>query len=45
VVGLDVGCGKNKRAEIGIDRFKSKGVDVVADMHFLPFRDGTFGFC
>lgn len=42
MVGLDVGCGKNKRAEIGIDRFKSKGVDVVADMHYLPFRDGTF---
>lgn len=42
MVGLDVGCGKNKRVEIGIDRFKFKGVDVVADMHYLPFRDGTF---
>lgn len=42
MVGLDVGCGKNKRAEIGIDRFKFKGVDVVADMHCLPFRDSTF---
>lgn len=42
MVGLDVGCGKNKRAEIGIDRFKFKGVDVVADMHYLPFRDSSF---
>jgi ubiquinone/menaquinone biosynthesis C-methylase UbiE len=39
---LDVGCGKNKRGTIGIDYSKDSDADVIADNHFLPFKDGIF---
>jgi ubiquinone/menaquinone biosynthesis C-methylase UbiE len=39
---LDVGCGRNKRGDIGIDRNKHEAVDIVADAHYLPFRDNVF---
>ena len=45
---LDVGCGfpnpeetYHKRGHVGIDR-KHGCADVVADSHYLPFRDNTF---
>lgn len=39
---LDVGCGKNKRGDIGIDYSRDSEADVIADAHFLPFIDGVF---
>jgi ubiquinone/menaquinone biosynthesis C-methylase UbiE len=42
MVSLDVGCGKSKRGDIGIDYSKRSDADVIADSHFLPFRDGAF---
>jgi len=42
LVSLDVGCGENKQAVIGVDIRRLKGVDVVCDVHFLPFRDEVF---
>jgi len=39
---LDIGCGENKRGDIGIDVRKLEGVDVIADMHCLPFKGNTF---
>jgi SAM-dependent methyltransferase len=45
---LDVGCGfpnpeepYHKRGHVGLDR-KRGYADVVADAHYLPFRDSTF---
>jgi len=45
---LDVGCGfpnpeepYHKRGHMGIDRERGYA-DVVADAHYLPFRDNTF---
>jgi SAM-dependent methyltransferase len=44
-VGLDIGCGENKRAGlIGIDFRKSVTPDVVADARMLPFRDELFNY-
>jgi ubiquinone/menaquinone biosynthesis C-methylase UbiE len=42
MVSLDVGCGKNKRGDIGVDYSKASDADVIADSQFLPFRDGAF---
>jgi len=42
---LDVGCGKNKRAIIGVDIERSVGVNIVSDAHFLPFREEVFDGC
>lgn len=39
---LDVGCDSHKRGDVGIDINRTSHVDVVADAHFLPFRDGVF---
>jgi predicted SAM-dependent methyltransferase len=39
---LDVGCGKHKRGTIGIDYSKDSEADLIADAHFLPFKDGVF---
>lgn len=39
---LDVGCGKHKLGNIGIDIEKSSDADIIADAHFLPFRNETF---
>lgn len=39
---LDVGCGENKRGDLGVDRRRVGSVDVLADAQFLPFRSETF---
>jgi predicted SAM-dependent methyltransferase len=39
---LDIGCGENKKGDIGIDIRETKVVDIVADSRFLPFRDESF---
>jgi predicted SAM-dependent methyltransferase len=39
---LDIGCGENKKGDIGIDIRETKVVDIVADARFLPFRDYSF---
>ncbi len=43
ILALDVGCGGNKRGDIGVDIRREKPVDVIADCCHLPFRDSTFG--
>lgn len=42
MITLDVGCGENKRGDIGVDIRKTIGVDVVADCYYLPFKEGVF---
>jgi SAM-dependent methyltransferase len=39
---LDVGCGKNKRGDIGIDPSRDSYANVIADAEFLPFMDCSF---
>ena len=39
---LDVGCGRRKRASIGIDFSRDSDADVIADAHHLPFKAGIF---
>lgn len=40
---LNIGCGwERKDGYIGVDIRRTKGVDVLADMHSLPFREATF---
>jgi len=39
---LDVGCGKYKRGNIGIDYSRDSDADVIADAHYLPFKDECF---
>jgi len=39
---LDIGCGTNKRGDIGIDIERTPEVDVVASATHLPFRDNAF---
>jgi len=39
---LDIGCGNRKRGDVGVDIKRTPVVDVVADAHYLPFRDCSF---
>lgn len=39
---LDVGCGKHKRGNIGVDYSRDSCADVIADANHLPFRAGVF---
>ena len=39
---LDVGCGKHKHGDIGIDYSRDSNADIIADAHFLPFKLGCF---
>lgn len=42
---LDVGCAEKRFADnagVGIDIRKNENVDVLADAHYLPFRDSVF---
>lgn len=40
---LDIGCGDRKlKGAIGIDIRKTKDVDIIADAHYLPFKDEVF---
>jgi len=45
VTVLDVGCGSLKRGSVGIDIQRTASVDVVADVHRLPLRDGSINGC
>jgi len=42
-ISLDIGCGMAKRGDIGIDYSRDSDADVIADSHFLPFKEGAFG--
>lgn len=44
-MNLDVGCGQNKRASLGIDILKTPSVDIVCDAHYLPFINRIFKRC
>jgi len=39
---LDVGCGRHKHGNIGIDYSKESDADIIADAHFLPFQESCF---
>ena len=41
-LSLDVGCGKQKTALIGIDQSKNSEADLICDAHQLPFRGECF---
>jgi len=38
-LALDVGCGKQKRGDIGVDYSRNSEADVIADAHYLLFKD------
>jgi len=42
MVTLDVGCGDDKKGDIGVDLRKLLRVDVVCDVHNLPFGNEAF---
>lgn len=39
---LDVGCGKNKRGNVGIDFDRHGDADIIGDVHHLPFKANIF---
>lgn len=39
---LDVGCGKHKRGDIGVDYSRDSEADIIADACHLPFKDEAF---
>ena len=39
---LDVGCGKRKRGDIGVDISRETQADIIADAHYLPFKNEVF---
>jgi len=39
---LDVGCGNAKRGHIGVDTRKTSAADVLADAHYMPFKNDSF---
>lgn len=42
---LDAGCGFAKRGTIGVDLQKTPSVDIICDVHHLPFIDKVFNGC
>lgn len=43
ILGLDIGCGENKKAGmIGLDFRRTVSVDVIADAFMLPFMNESF---
>ena len=45
MIGIDVGCGNNKKAGfLGVGIRRTKVVDVLADARNLPFRDESFDY-
>jgi len=40
---LDVSCEKRKRGDTGVDVNCDSESDIVADAHFLCFRESSFG--
>lgn len=44
-LGLDIGCGENKKkGMIGLDLRRTPSADVITDAHFLHFKDGSFDY-
>ena len=42
IISIDLGCGDRKRiGTIGIDVRKTSSVDILADVRFLPLKDGS----
>jgi len=42
MVILDIGCGHRKAPNsIGVDIRRTRGVDIIADVCRLPFKDGS----
>jgi predicted SAM-dependent methyltransferase len=41
-LGLDIGCGDNKLADIGVDIIRTPSVDIICDGYHLPFKDSVF---
>lgn len=39
---LNVGCGNIFEGDVRIDLIKTKAVNLLADAHFLPFKDKVF---
>jgi ubiquinone/menaquinone biosynthesis C-methylase UbiE len=39
---MDIGCGKHKRADVGIDVSRDSQADVIVDAQYLPFQDTIF---
>jgi len=39
---LDVGCGLHKRGDVGVDINRESKADIIADAHYLPFREESF---
>jgi SAM-dependent methyltransferase len=39
---LDVGCGRNKHGNIGIDYSRDSDADIIADAERLPFKNEVF---
>jgi hypothetical protein len=42
LLSLDVGCGRNKRGDTGIDYDPKSKADIICDIHSIPFRDNVF---
>ena len=41
---LNLGCGDDRRGDVRVDRSPQRtGVNLLADAHFLPFRDKIMG--
>jgi predicted SAM-dependent methyltransferase len=36
---LDIGCGDNKKGDIGLDTRRTSSVDIIADAHMIPFKN------
>ncbi|MHA1614812.1 MAG: class I SAM-dependent methyltransferase [Candidatus Thorarchaeota archaeon] len=39
---LDIGCGRDKHGDVGIDIDTRSYADIIASAEYLPFRDNTF---
>jgi len=44
---LNLGCGESKKGDIRLDIRKTSAVNIIADAHYLPFRNEVFDriFC
>ena len=39
---LNVGCGHSFEGEVRVDIRRTETVNLIADAHFLPFKDESF---
>jgi len=42
VMKLNVGCGHSFEGEVRVDIRRTETVNLIADAHFLPFKDESF---